>query len=58
MPYLRCPNCGQLAHIASEGPAAIGCPRCRALHKDVELLPVEQSLQQVEAPAVEVKDEQ
>jgi hypothetical protein len=49
MPYLRCPNCGLLAHIATGGGAAIECSRCRAgLGKDVRLLPLEESLRHLD----------
>ena len=42
MPYLKCPDCDQLAHVATNYEAAIHCPRCRALHQDVQLLPLDQ----------------
>jgi phage FluMu protein Com len=45
VPYYRCPSCGMLAHIAGDGAAPITCPRCRAIQKEVQLLPVEESLQ-------------
>ena len=44
MPYVRCPSCGLLAHMATDGSAPVNCPRCRALQQDVQLLPVEESL--------------
>jgi phage FluMu protein Com len=50
MPYFRCPGCGMLAHMATEDSASITCPRCRALHQDVQLQPVEESLRMVDEP--------
>jgi uncharacterized paraquat-inducible protein A len=46
MPDLRCPDCGLLAHlVATDAPAAIHCPRCRALAREVQLAPLEDPLQ-------------
>jgi phage FluMu protein Com len=42
MAYLKCPDCAQLAHVATEYVAVIHCPRCRALHKNVQLLPLDE----------------
>jgi phage FluMu protein Com len=50
MPYFRCPSCGLLAHVNGDHTAAIHCARCRALQKDVRLLPLEQSLKQIDRP--------
>ena len=42
MPYLKCPNCGLLAHvIATNHTALIHCPRCRALQQNIQLTPLE-----------------
>jgi phage FluMu protein Com len=43
MPYLKCPSCSQLAHVSTDHVAAIHCPRCRALQKDVRLLPLDEA---------------
>jgi hypothetical protein len=42
-----------LAHVTTDGSTSIACPRCRALSKEVHLLPVEESLQQVGSPPAE-----
>jgi phage FluMu protein Com len=48
MPYLRCPSCGLLAHIgAPADTAVIHCPRCRAIQKQIQLAPLEESLEHV-----------
>jgi len=47
MPYLRCPCCGLLAHAVAA--VAVNCPRCRALHRPVELQPLERPFQQIDA---------
>jgi len=44
MPYFRCPNCALLAHVPGHDPTAIACPRCRALSREEQLRPVEESL--------------
>ena len=49
MAYLKCPGCDQLAHVATSYTAVIHCPRCRALHHDVALVPLDQPAQS--APA-------
>jgi phage FluMu protein Com len=51
MPYLRCPNCGLLAHTrATADTAVIHCPRCRAIQRQIQLAPLEESLEHVSAP--------
>jgi uncharacterized paraquat-inducible protein A len=46
MPYLRCPNCGLLAHVTTtDQTPVVHCPRCRALQHQKQLEPLEQSLQ-------------
>ena len=42
MAYLKCPGCDQMAHVATSYSAVIHCPRCRALHHDVQLGPLDQ----------------
>jgi uncharacterized paraquat-inducible protein A len=45
MPYLRCSNCGLLAHvIEGDHTGMIHCPRCRAHEKQIQLAPLEESL--------------
>jgi hypothetical protein len=44
MAYLKCPGCDQLAHVATSYTAVIHCPRCRALHQDVQLVPLDQAV--------------
>jgi uncharacterized paraquat-inducible protein A len=45
MPYLRCPNCGLLAHVITTAHAgALGCPRCRSHDREIRLTPLEESL--------------
>jgi hypothetical protein len=46
-----------LAHVTVEGSTSIACPRCRALQREVRLLPVEESLQQVGDPTAESAEE-
>jgi hypothetical protein len=49
MPYMRCPSCGLLAHVTRNGSADMECARCRsALDKHVQMLPLEESLGQVD----------
>jgi hypothetical protein len=56
MPYLRCHNCGLLAHvIASDDTTVIHCPRCRALHQQIQLTPLEESLRHPSASSQEPK---
>jgi phage FluMu protein Com len=44
MPYLRCPNCGLLAHlIAGAHNAELHCPRCRAIQQQIGMVVVEES---------------
>jgi uncharacterized paraquat-inducible protein A len=52
MPYLRCPNCGLLAHVVATGHTAVThCPRCRARQQQQHrLTPVEESLEHLSAP--------
>jgi uncharacterized paraquat-inducible protein A len=50
MPYLRCPNCGLLAHVLAADPSTVvHCPRCRALPRQIELAPLEESLRSLSA---------
>ena len=42
MAYLKCPSCAQLARVSTDYVAVIHCPRCRALHKDVQLRPIDE----------------
>jgi phage FluMu protein Com len=44
MPYMRCPGCGLLAHMGTDGSPPVYCPRCKALQHEVRLRPVEESL--------------
>jgi hypothetical protein len=51
MPYLRCPNCGLLAHVvATADTPPIHCPRCRAIHHETRLTPLEDSLRDLSTP--------
>jgi uncharacterized C2H2 Zn-finger protein len=50
MAYLKCPSCAQLAHVSTDYVAVIHCPRCRALHKDVRLLPLDEAAEPQIAP--------
>jgi rubredoxin len=34
-----CPRCGLIAHTAPDFTDAIPCPRCHALHQQVEMTP-------------------
>jgi uncharacterized paraquat-inducible protein A len=44
MPYLRCPNCGLLAHVIPAAHAhVLNCPRCRAHEQEIPLAPLEDS---------------
>jgi uncharacterized paraquat-inducible protein A len=45
MPYLRCSNCGLLAHVIPADHIAVAhCPRCRTREKQVPLATLEDSL--------------
>ena len=50
MPYLRCLACGLLAHVITADAAPIRCSRCWALDREVQLVPIEESLRYVERP--------
>jgi len=50
MPYLSCPHCGMLAHVATDRGVVIQCPRCRALQREVRLVPLEQIAAEVASP--------
>jgi uncharacterized paraquat-inducible protein A len=51
MPYLRCPTCSLLAHVVeTDHSPVIHCPRCRALHQEVRLAPLEESLRHLSPP--------
>jgi Zn-finger nucleic acid-binding protein len=51
MPYLRCPNCGLLAHMMATAEAdVVHCPRCRGGEEEFQLAPLEESLRHVSAP--------
>jgi uncharacterized paraquat-inducible protein A len=54
MPYLRCPNCGLLAHVIPTAHSdELHCPRCRAHEQEVGLTPVEESLRLLSPPPEE-----
>jgi uncharacterized paraquat-inducible protein A len=51
MPYLRCPNCGLLAHVIATAHAdVLNCPRCRAHEQEIRLTPLEESLRHRSSP--------
>jgi uncharacterized paraquat-inducible protein A len=51
MPYLRCPNCGLLAHVIADAHShVLNCPRCRAGEQEFRLAPLEDSLRHPSPP--------
>jgi hypothetical protein len=54
---MRCPSCGLLAHGVADDSAPIHCPRCRALQKQVRLLPFEESMRLDDGSKIETTQE-